>query len=209
LKNLKNAIVITGGIGTGKSTVCSILNLYGFKIIDADKIVAKLLEKYANEIGELFGENFIKEDGSFDKRKLGLLVFEDEKKRKKLEVFLHPKVKEIILKEAEFCEKKGVPYILDIPLYFETNNYDDIKEVVVVYTPKELQKQRVLKRWQDKDPKEANELLENILKAQIDIEEKRKRAKYVIDNSKDLKHLQKEIEKFLDYVRKKYAHLKI
>ena len=207
MKELKNAIVITGGIGTGKSTVCSILSLYGFKIIDADRITAELLVKHAKEIEELFGKKFLN-DGIFDKKALGKIVFNDEEARKKLENFLHPKIREIIIDEAAFCEEKEVPYILDIPLYFETGNYNDIEEVAVVYATKEQQWERVLKRGYEANETKKN-ILKNILKVQMDIEEKRKRAKYVIDNSKDLKHLQKEIEKFLDYIRKKYAHLKI
>jgi len=207
MKSLKNAIVVTGGIGSGKSTVCSILTLYGFKIIDADKITASLLVEYASDIEELFGEKFLK-DGVFDKKALGRIVFKDEKARKKLEDFLHPKIKKIILEEAKFCEEKGVPYILDIPLFYETGNYSDIEEVVVVYAPKELQWERVLKRGFEPDETKKS-IIKSILEVQLDIEEKKKRAKYIIDNSKDLKHLQKEIEKFLDYIRKKYAHLKI
>jgi dephospho-CoA kinase len=207
MSELKNAIVVTGGIGTGKSTVCSLLNLYGFKIIDADKITAELLVKYHDDIENLFGKKFYK-DGVFDKKALGKIVFCDEKERKKLEEFLHPKIRAIMIEEASFCEEKGVPYILDIPLYFENKNYDDIKEVAVVYATKEQQWERVSKRGYEFD-KTKQKIIKNILEVQMDIEEKRKRAKYVIDNSKDLKHLQKEVEKFLDYIRKKYAHLKI
>ena len=207
LKDLKNAIVITGGIGTGKSTVCSILTLYGFKIIDADKITANLLVQYHDDISKMFKQNFLK-DGVFDKKALGVIVFEDELKRKQLEEFLHPKIKSIMIEEASFCESKDVPYILDIPLYYETGNFADIKEVAVVYAPRELQWERVLKRGFEAD-ETKKQIIKSILDIQLDIEEKKKRAKYVIDNSKDLKHLQKEIEKFLDYIREKYVHLKI
>jgi dephospho-CoA kinase len=206
MSELKNAIVVTGGIGTGKSTVCSLLALYGFKIIDADKITARLLVKYHNDIENLFGKKFYK-DGVFDKKALGKIVFCDEKERKKLEEFLHPKIKAIIIKEASFCEESDVPYILDIPLYFENGNYD-IKEVVVVYSTKEQQWERVSKRGYEFD-KTKQRIIKSILEVQMDIEEKRKRAKYVIDNSKDFKYLQKEVEKFLDYIRKKYVYLKI
>jgi len=207
LKNLSHAIVLTGGIGTGKSTVSALLTLYGFKIIDADAITRALLVKHHKEIEEMFDMKLMGEDG-FDRKALGRVVFQDEKQRKKLEEFLHPKIKSIIKEEASFCESKGVPYILDIPLYYESGNYKDIKEVVVVYAPKEAQWERVLKRGYEAD-ETKKEILKNILEIQIDIEEKKKMAKYVIDNSGSLKDLQVEVEKFLDYIRKKYVHLKI
>ncbi len=207
MKSLKNAIVITGGIGTGKSTVCSLLKLYGFKIIDADAITHNLLVKYAKELEEIFDTTLMGEDG-FDRKALGRIVFNDEKKRKELEEFLHPKIKEVIKEEASFCEEQNVPYILDIPLYFESGNYKEIDEVVVVYAPKKLQWERVLKRGYEAD-ETKKEIVKNILDIQIDIEEKKKKAKYVIDNSGSLKDLQVEVEKFLDYIRKKYVYLKI
>ena len=207
MKSLSHAIVITGGIGTGKSTVCSLLRLYGFMIIDADVITHTLLIKHAKELEEMFGTTLISDEG-FDRKALGKIVFNDEEKRKELEEFLHPKIKEIIKKEATLCEEQGVPYILDIPLYFESGNYEDIEEVVVVYAPREKQWERVLRRGYEAD-ETKREILKNILDIQMDIEEKRKKAKYVIDNSGSLKDLQKEVEKFLDYVRKKYARIKI
>jgi len=207
LKNLSHAIVLTGGIGTGKSTVSALLSLYGFKIIDADAITRALLVKHHKEIEEMFGMKLMEEDG-FDRKALGRVVFQDEKQRKKLEGFLHPKIKSIIKEEASFYESREVPYILDIPLYYESGNYKDIKEVVVVYAPREAQWERVLKRGYEAD-ETKKEILKNILEIQIDIEKKRKMAKYVIDNSGSLKDLQVEVEKFLDYIRKKYVHLKI
>ncbi len=207
MKSLSHAIVITGGIGTGKSTVCSLLRLYGFKIIDADAITHTLLIKHAKELEKMFDTTLMSDDG-FDRKALGKIVFNDEAKRKELEEFLHPKIKEIIKDEASFCEEQNVPYILDIPLYFESENYKEIDEVVVVYAPREKQWERVLKRGYEAN-KTKKEILKNILDIQIDIEEKRKKAKYVIDNSGSLKDLQVEVEKFLDYVRKKYDYLKI
>ena len=207
MKSLKNAIVVTGGIGTGKSTVCSLLRLYGFKIIDADAITHSLLVRHSKELEEMFDTALMSEDG-FDRKALGRIVFNDESKRKELEEFLHPKIKEVIKDEASFCEEQNVPYILDIPLYFESGNYKEIEEVVVVYAPRELQWERVLNRGFKAD-EIKKEIVKNILNIQMDIEEKRKKAKYVIDNSGSLKDLQIEVEKFLDYVRKKYAHLKI
>ena len=183
----KNAIVLTGGIGTGKSTVASFLKLYGYKIIDADEISKQIFEKKKEKIKEIFGTT--------DRKKLRKIVFNNNEKLKILENLILPDVKEEVLKKAKELEKDKVPYFVDLPLYFEKQNYSEFKKVLVVYAPKNIQIQRVMKR----DNSDKNEV-KAILKNQIDIEEKKKKADFIIDNSKDLKHLQKEIENFLNMI---------
>ena len=183
-----NAIILTGSIATGKSTVASLLKLYGYTIISADEVAHKKLNEYSKEIKEIFGTS--------DRKELGKIVFNDETKRKQLEKFLHPKIKEEILNESNNLEEYNVPYFLDIPLYFETGNYKEFKNVVVVYTPKEIQIQRLVNR-NNISLEEAKKLVN----LQIDIDEKKEKATYVIDNSKDLKHLQKEVDKFISFIK--------
>ncbi len=195
-----NAIALTGGIATGKSSVCSLLSLYGFKIIDADKIAHQMLETHVSEIKNLFGSQYISE-GRVDRKKLGSLIFADKNERLKLEALLHPLIKEEIQKQASFCESKNVPYIVDIPLFFENRNYD-IDEVVLVYCTKEQQLQRLVDR-EGLSKKES----QNRIKAQMVIDEKKALANFVIDNTKNLKHLQAEVDKFVMYIRKKYKNL--
>ena len=199
----KNAILLTGGIATGKSSVCNFLKLHGFSIIDADKIAHDVLDENASKISEMFGDEYVK-DGRVDRRKLGELVFSDKDKKSSLEALLHPLIEDKIKKEALKLEKFNVPYIVDIPLFFETGKRYDIKPVVVVYAPKELQIERLVKR-EGYDLSHAKSRVE----FQIDIEKKRQEADFVIDNSKDIKHLQKEVDRFLDFIRGRYADLKI
>ena len=199
----KNAILLTGGIATGKSSVCNFLKLHGFSIIDADKIAHDVLDENASKISEMFGDEYVK-DGRVDRRKLGELVFSDKDKKSSLEALLHPLIEDRIKKEALKLEKFNVPYIVDIPLFFETGKRYDIKPVVVVYAPKELQIERLVKR-EGFDLSHAKSRVES----QIDIEKKRQEADFVIDNSKDIKHLQKEVDRFLDFIRGRYADLKI
>ncbi len=199
----KNAILLTGGIATGKSSVCNFLKLHGFSIIDADKIAHEVLDENASKISEMFGDEYVK-DGRVDRRKLGELVFSDKDKKSSLEALLHPLIEDRIKKEALKLEKFNVPYIVDIPLFFETGKRYDIKPVVVVYAPKELQIERLVKR-EGFDLSHAKSRVES----QIDIEKKRQEADFVIDNSKDIKHLQKEVDRFLDFIRGRYADLKI
>jgi dephospho-CoA kinase len=183
----KNAIVLTGGIGTGKSTVASFLKLYGYKIIDADEISKKVFESKKEKIKEIFGTT--------DRKELRKIVFNDKKKLKILEDLILPEVKKEVLNLAKKYEKDGVKYFVDLPLFFEKQNYDEFDKVLVVYAPKELQIKRVI----DRDKVDENGALA-IINNQIDIEEKKQKADFVIDNSKDLKHLQKEIEKLLNMI---------
>lgn len=187
-QEFKNAVVLTGGIATGKSTVASLFMLHGFLTIDADKIAHKLLDEYYKDIEEFFGKEYT-ENKKVLRKKLGVLIFNDKIQKKRLEEFIHPLIKKEIIKEAAIFEKQQKPYLIDIPLFFEKQNYD-IKKSIVVYTPKEIQIQRLMKR----DNCTLNEALARI-NNQMDIEEKRSLGNYVIDNSFNLPHLQNEVER--------------
>jgi dephospho-CoA kinase len=184
----KNAIVLTGGIATGKSTVANLFKLHGFLCIDADAIAHTLLDENAATIAELFGSQYV-ENNRVLRKKLGELIFSNEEEKQKLESFIHPLIKKSIEKESELFEANNKPYLIDIPLFFEKRNYD-IKESIVVYTPKEIQVKRLASR--DKSSHEDALLrIEN----QMDIEEKKKLGNYIIDNSKDLGNLVAEVER--------------
>jgi len=185
----KNAIVLTGGIASGKSTACSLLKLYGFRVIDADKIAHTVLENQSSQIAKKFGSQFVT-NGKVNRKALGKLVFANKDKRQELEDILHPKIKESILQEAQKQEKLGKPYIIDLPLYFEREGLYDFNRVIVVYTPMQTQLQRLIKR-EGLSHEEAQQRID----AQLPIEFKKQNATYVIDNSTDLINLQNECEK--------------
>ena len=182
----KNAIALTGGIATGKSTVANLFMLHGFLTIDADEIAHKILDKNSSKIISLFGEQYVK-DNKVLRKDLGTLIFNNIEEKLKLEKLMHPLIKEEIILKAKLFEENDKPYLIDIPLFFENNNYD-IKRSIVVYTPKDIQVQRLSKR--DKSTKEDALLRIN---NQMDIEEKKKLSTYIIDNSKDLTHLISEV----------------
>ncbi len=189
-EDFKHAIALTGGIATGKSTVCQMLNAKGFEIIDADKVAHNMLDLNAHAIASIFGEEYLI-DGKIDRSNLGKLIFSDEDKRKELEEFLHPLIRDEIVAESRVYEGKKVPYILDIPLFFESGKYD-IENVVLVYAPRELQLERLIKR-SDLTLREALVRIDS----QISIDKKRDLSKYIIDNSSDLTHLKIEVDRFL------------
>jgi dephospho-CoA kinase len=194
--------VLTGGIATGKSTVCSLLKEQGFSIIDADIVAREVLESSKKELKNLFGETIFV-GSEVDRKKLADIIFNSSKKREELNSLIHPKVRLEMRRLAEEKEKQNIPYILDIPLFFESGEYD-CETIVVVYTPKDIQLQRLMKR-ENLSQIEANKRVTS----QIDIDEKKSRADWVIDNSSDLKHLKTQTDKFIDYIRERYASSKV
>ncbi|WP_411710384.1 dephospho-CoA kinase [Helicobacter salomonis] len=190
--NLQNALVLTGGIGTGKSTVANLLRLHGYHVLDADQIAHDLFEKHNAEIAHLFPQVAIKD--TITRQALAPLIFSDGAARAKLEALLHPKVRAAILDQAQQLEAHRQLYFLDIPLYFEVKGPESygISDVVLVYAPRTLQIQRVAKR----DKLNLDQILER-LNAQMDIETKKALSSFILDNSKDLRHLQQEVEKLL------------
>ena len=196
MQNFPNAYVITGSIASGKSTVVNLLKEQGFSVIDADLIAHEQLEICKREIVEVFGEQILDEAGKIDRKKLGAIVFNEPKKLKNLEQILHPKIKaEIFFKASQF-EGLGQVYFVDIPLFFEKKErYAEFKNVAVIYAPKELLLSRLMSRngLNLEDAKARVEL-------QMDIEQKKKMAKFVIDNSSDREHLKLDLEKFLKQI---------
>ncbi len=188
------AIALTGGIATGKSTVASLMALHGLRVIDADAIAHRLLDENAGWVSETFGDAFVK-NAKVARAELGKVIFSDPEAKAKLEAFLHPKIREAIEAESERQDRFAFPYLIDIPLYFETDAYP-IADSVVVYTPREVQLQRFMKR-NGFDEAEALRRIES----QMDIEEKKRRATWVIDNGGDLRQLQRECEAFVDIIK--------
>ena len=195
------AIALTGGIATGKSTVASLLALNGMRVIDADTISHEILDAHSSWVSETFGEEYVR-GSKVDRAKLGILIFSDENAKKRLEDFLHPKIRAEIEQRSIKQDTFKFPYLIDIPLFFENSAYD-IKECVVVYTPPAIQLERFMKR----NGYTKEESLRRI-NSQMPIDEKKKRATWVIDNSKNLKHLQAECEEFVNQIKEKYLEKK-
>ena len=220
----KHAVVVTGSIGSGKSAVCELLAERGFEIIDADKISHDILDRCAAQVAEIFGsqyivqksaqarnlsshagfdasgdeENLIDSCVSVDRKKLGELVFKDPAELAKLEALLHPKITAEILSQAQALDAKGKIYFVDIPLFFEGKRYEFFDKVAVVYAPKDTLIARVMKRNR-LDRAAAKHRVE----LQMDIEQKRAMADFVIDNSGDLAALKAAVERFLKELKDK------
>ncbi len=186
--NFKYAIVLTGGIATGKSTVARLFLDDDFVLIDADKIAHNMLDIHQDKIVELFGDGYISE-GRVDRKALGSLIFSNKEEKLRLEGLLHPLIFEEIQKQASEQDKLKKPYLIDIPLFFETKRYP-IEKTIVVYTPRDKQLERLMER-DGSSKKEAQQRIDS----QIDIEEKKHLGTYIINNSQELKHLQQEYDR--------------
>ena len=185
----EHAVALTGGIATGKSTTANIFRERGFPIIDADTIAHEVLEQEREAVARLFGPQVIAADGRVDRPALGTIVFGDAERRRELEGLLHPKIEARIAQEADALDALAQPYLIDIPLFYEREAYP-IERVIVVYAPRALQLRRLMAR----NGLSETEALQR-LDAQMDIETKRQRATWVIDNTRDLPHLQRECER--------------
>ncbi|HIP62148.1 MAG TPA: dephospho-CoA kinase [Sulfurovum sp.] len=193
----KHAIALSGSIATGKSSVASIFLEFGFSIIDADKIAHRILDKQADKIAKIFGKQYCTEQ-VVDRKALGSLVFADKKAKEKLESLLHPLIEKEIERLSLELDKLGKPYLVDIPLFFEFERYD-ISSSIVVYAPLEIQLSRLMTR----DECSKDEAYRRI-NSQMDIELKKSKATYVIDNSKDMIHLRNECMHIRDLILKEY-----
>jgi len=186
-------IGLTGSIGSGKSTVANIMRQMGVAILCADTAAKKVVEKGATaykKIIKTFGQKVVNKDKSLNRTRLGEIVFSSEAKRKVLNSIVHPEVINELKKEIsrmETLQRKVV--VLDIPLLYEEGLEELCHKVVVVYAPEPMMEKRIFLR----DNLARDEIRKRIA-SQLSIEEKKKRANYVIDNSADLAKTQSQVE---------------
>ena len=187
---------LTGGISSGKSTVSSYLKQLKIPVIDADEVARKVVEpnsQGAIEIRKAFGSDVFEEDGSLNRQKLGALIFSNAENRQKLDELLQPLIKIMILEEIEEYRQKGEKMIvLDLPLLFEKQYEELCEEIIVVYVPRELQLERLMKRNQYT----KQEALSRI-DSQLSMEETRIRATVLFDNQGTIQQLYHQVEQWL------------
>lgn len=184
-------IALTGGIGSGKSTVAKLFADLGVDVIDADSIAHQLVtsgKPALKLIVDHFGTKFLDKNGKLDRKQLRELIFHDAKQKKWLEQLLHP----LIYQEMEKrINKVKSPYcILVIPLLFETACPKFVDRVLVIDTKEELQIQRIIKR--DKLPIEEINL---IISAQASRETRLQQADDIIINNGSLANLKEQVKK--------------
>jgi dephospho-CoA kinase len=185
-------IGLTGGIATGKSTVAAMLRELGATVVDSDEAARAVVEPgtpgFEQVVAE-FGPEAVR-DGKLDRDRLGEVVFADETRRHRLEEIVWPLVRAWTAERVSEASERGVArVVLDIPLLYESGRTEGFASVIVVYAPEELQVKRLRERsGLSLDQARAR------MAAQLPIEEKRRRATYVIDNSGDLESTRAQVE---------------
>lgn len=191
-------IGLTGGIASGKSTVSNVLKGKDIPIIDADLIARDIVkeESVIKSIVEQFGNFVLQDDGTLNRKLLAQIVFKDDGKLKKLNGITHPRIKRIVRENINDYSINGYKYcIVDAALLIEAGFTDLVDLIILVYVDKDTQLQRLMKR-DSLTHKEANDRM----KTQMPFEEKKKYAKYIIDNSGDLEYTKEQIHIILDEI---------
>jgi dephospho-CoA kinase len=186
---------LTGGIGSGKSTVSAAFASLGVPVIDADQLAHQLVEPgqaALDEIREIFGERCITADGHLDRAFIRQRVFSNRDEKQKLESILHPRIRDRIVAWIAGLES---PYcIVVIPLLLETGQTDLVDRVLVVDTPENEQLTRVAAR----DGLSHNAVLA-IMDSQTDRETRLAAADDIIDNSSDIASLESRVKTLHSY----------
>ncbi len=193
-------IGLSGSIATGKTTVATMFKELGCYIIDADQLAHEALkiDNIREEILSRFGD-VLSSNGNIDRKKLGNIVLKNKGKLAVLENIIHPTVEVIRNRKLEAIKKKHPDAIViyETPLLFEKSLEHIFCCTVVVYTNRHTQIKRLMKR----NGFSEEEALQRIL-LQMPIEEKIRRADFVIDNSNSLEHTRKQVEKTLKEIKR-------
>lgn len=189
-------IGLTGGIGTGKSTVSEYLAERGYPIIDADKIAREIVEvgqPALKEIEKKFGKDIINHDGSLNRKALATIVFSDNSKRKVLEDITMPQICKIISERVDLLKKQAVKIaFLDAPLLFEAGLDSIVDFIFCVDADLETRINRVCER----DGSTRDDVVARI-HSQMSNDDKMKASDEIIDNSKGLSELHNIIDELL------------
>jgi len=197
---------LTGGIGCGKSTVSKVFLDMGVPVIDADHVARQVVEpgqKAWEKIREEFGPCVIGEDGHINRKLLGQLIFEDKKKRVKLNDITHPEIAKqigLLILRYLLCGHQFV--IIDSPLLFEVNTWIRlVHKVIVVSCSEELQLKRIVER-----DAMSEEDARSRMRAQMSTEEKCKRANYVIHNDGHVQETRRQTVLIYEELRSLKTH---
>ncbi|MGY4104914.1 dephospho-CoA kinase [Ignavigranum ruoffiae] len=192
-----NAIVLTGGIASGKSTVTRYLRSKGYPVIDLDVIAHQVVQAGSPGLALLvqhFGQNILSEDGELNRAMMGQMLFTNPKVKEKVNQLLHPLIFSQMDEEIEAERLAGSQLVfLDIPLFFESSSAFDYNQVWVVYVEPEVQIERLMARNQL-----TRQQAMDRINSQMSLAEKAKRADQVLDNSSSPAALYATVDKLLE-----------
>ncbi len=194
---MSKIIGITGGIASGKSNIIRIIKEKGYKIINSDQIYNDLVQKggiiYQNILNN-FGPDYLDDDGNIDRIKLGKLIYNDNNQRIKLNNITHPIIKDVIKKEIKKSNDSLI--FVEIPLLFEAKFEDICDFIIVSYLPKDIQ----IKRLMYRDNIDKEYAIKKI-NSQMQLDEKKELADFIIDTSSTFKNTEKQVIELLDKLK--------
>ena len=194
-------IGLTGGIGSGKSTVARAFETLGAAWVDADDVAREIVlpgEPALLAIQHRFGDQVMHQDGTLNRAALREIIFKDPEQRQWLESVTHPRIRERLLQHLAQLKDQGAPYVLLVsPLLFESNQHALVQRTVVVDVPQALQ----LSRTQQRDGVSESQV-RAILAAQLSREQRLAKADDVIDNSGDHPSLMAQVARLDEYYRR-------
>lgn len=190
---LKKCFALTGAIGTGKSAVASMLAEMGAHVIDTDLIAREVVEPgqpALRDIEDYFGKDVINPDGTLNREKVRDQIIRDPEKRAKLNSFTHPRINQVVMERIGKFNgmNDGMPVIIDVPLLYESGWDRFFPDVILVYAPLPIQIERLMAR--DRLDRPTAELT---IAAQMSIEDKKGRARFIIDNSGTLEETRRQV----------------
>lgn len=198
-QNRPRVVVITGGIGTGKSTAVNIIKDMGFTVLDSDKIVHEgynIGSELYYKIIDNFGEKILKENRAIDRQELGKIVFSNDERLNKLNEIVHEYVYDKL--NDGIKESSDSVIFLDIPLILETKDMHEpvYDEIWLIYVSEETQRKRLTDRAisENKNPEDVLKIIDK----QIPIEEKVFMADEVINNEGSRNALEEKIKNLLE-----------
>ncbi|MHB9925154.1 dephospho-CoA kinase [Clostridium botulinum] len=187
-------IGLTGGIGAGKSTISEMIKEKNIPVIDADKISREVLKLYPEiliRVKEVFGKEFLDDNGELKRREFGSYIFKNKNKRIEYENIIMPYITKETFKRIKVLEEnKESICVLDAPTLIEQGLYKYMDINILVWVDKDTQINRVVKR----DGLNRSEVI-NRINSQMSMEEKKKFVDYMIDNSKDIENTKVELDK--------------
>ena len=194
-------IAITGGAGSGKSTVARMFKELGVPVLDADQAARDAVAVGSpawQELRRLYGPEYFRADGALDRAKVAARVFADPGEKRRLEEIVHPRVAKEIKRRLQELEGQGAPLVLvEVPLLFEAGLEAAYDKIIVV----DVDQADQVRRLGARDGRGAAEIA-GILQAQLPLKDKVKKADYVIDNRGDLKATLKQVKIIMGELQK-------
>jgi dephospho-CoA kinase len=194
-------IGLTGGIGSGKSTVSEMFRALGATVLDADAVAREVVEPGTPALGEIEHRfpGVVDGSGRLDRAALAARIFGNDAERAALEAIVHPRIQAEVARRTEAFARKGLPVLLyDAALLIENGLHRKLDGVILVWVPEGVQRSRLASR-----DRLTSEQVDARLAAQLPLEKKRVHATWEVDNSGTLDNTQAQVARIWEEIRRR------